>query len=69
MEVQLQWQRSQRTAERLLDKWNWQYHKLVQEHPASCLDDWEKLTEFDKGRYYGLLEGLVLDMKASRGLK
>jgi hypothetical protein len=69
MEVQIQRKCSQRTAERHLDKWNWQYAKLLREHPASCLSDWTKLSEFDKGRYCGILEGEVWDLKASRGLK
>ena len=69
MEVQLLRTCSERTAQRRLNKWNWQYEKLLPEHPTLCLNDWGKLTEFEKGRYYGILEGMIVDMKASRGLK
>jgi hypothetical protein len=68
MEVQLQRRCCQRTAEHYLNKFNLQYVKLLREHPAKCLNDWHRLTEFDKGRYYGILESELADMKEERGL-
>jgi hypothetical protein len=69
MEVQVQRGCSERTAERQLDKWNWNYRYLVREEYAKCLDDWDHLTEFDKGRHIGILEAEVGTMKGKRGLK
>jgi hypothetical protein len=69
MEVQLEKRCSQRTAERYLSARNWQYDELLTEHPVACLDVWDRLSEFDQGRYVGILESQVADMKAERRLK
>jgi hypothetical protein len=69
MEVQLQRRCSQRTAERHLNERGWQYARLLAEHPTAYLNDCNRLSEFDRGRYVGILESQVSDMKAQRGLK
>jgi hypothetical protein len=69
MEVQLEKRCSRRTAERHLSARNWQYGKLLTDHPVACLNVWDQLSEFDKGRYIGILESQVADMKAERRLK
>jgi hypothetical protein len=56
MEVRLARNCCQRTAERQLDDWGWNYHELVPEKYPKCLDGWDKLTEFERGRYIGVLE-------------
>jgi hypothetical protein len=69
MEVQLEKRCSRRTAERHLSARNWQYDELLTDHPVECLDVWDQLSEFDQGRYVGILESQVADMKAERRLK
>jgi len=69
MEVQLEKRCSRRTAERQLSARNWRYDELLTEHPVACLTAWERLSEFDQGRYVGILESQVADMKAERRLK
>jgi hypothetical protein len=69
MEVMLQRNCCERTAELHLNKWNWNYRKLVPEKYAECLDDWNKLTAFGRGHYIGLLEAEVVHMKDQKGLK
>jgi hypothetical protein len=51
MEVQLQRRCSQRTAERHLNERGWQYARLLAEHPTAYLNDCNRLSEFDRGRY------------------
>jgi hypothetical protein len=68
MEVMCAHECCQRTAEMKLAKHGWDYHQLVKPHVAKTLDDFPKLSEFDKGRHIGILQQLTGDMKDKKGL-
>jgi hypothetical protein len=49
-------------AQRYLEGCDWDYRELIEEKYAKCLDEWDNLTEFGRGRYIGLLEEMVCNI-------
>jgi hypothetical protein len=59
----------QRSAERRLDKYGWNYRLLIASMSLTRLDASDRLSALGKGRYIGILEAELARMKDERGLK